>query len=209
MSCGCGVKGFGRAFGADEPVVTTPAFDPAALGQLVQSDAQGRVQWKPQIADIILKQAGSQWIAQDYFSEVPVGGRMVRVVIARAQTENPGVAPASWPTGSEPVKADEYLAKMAGFNYNACASYGWVVPTTEVEKLLVHIPVGDPETLRVVSVAAPILSASPADMLAQLEVPSKGGWAGLSTGKKVAVLGGGGLLVAAATGLLGAKWKIF
>lgn len=215
MSCGCGVKGFGRAFGADESVVAAPGFDIAALNQLVVSDAQGRVQWKPLMVELIVKQAGSHWIAQDYFSDVPVGGKLVRVVIARAQVENPGVAPASWPTGSEPVKADEYLEKMAQMGYNSCASYGWVVPSTEYEKLLVHIPVGDPETLRVVSVAAPILSALPADLSSPLDIPSgtkpasPSTWSGLSTTKKVAIIGGGGLALAAVTGLLGPKWKLF
>ncbi len=183
-----------------------PNVDAAAIAAMTMTDSKGYRYWTPAMAKIITDGLPVWWVVNEYSVAIP--STLGSAVVARVSLEKPDAAPVSRPAGTEPFTAVDWVNQSVSAKVNVLASVGFAFPTTGLERYLFAVP-SQEDLLRAASAAAPILYAT--GMATGDLVPGTFGsgatgisawWSNRSTVQKVAIVGGGLLVVGGATGLI-------
>jgi hypothetical protein len=193
--------GYGCAFGADP--ASAGGVDPAAVAAVTVKDSIGLTYWKPEVMNAIQAALPELWVVNEQSSDPTGLMQAVRVANLGLRSDVPSSA-------ATPMSAAGWYSAAVGAAQSVLASYGMVWPGGGLQRYLFAVP-DSIEVLKQASALAPILTLSPsafAAINAQLQVVGgsptglSAWWSARSGLQKVAIVGGGILVLGTATGML-------
>lgn len=194
--------GYGCAFGADAIPPASGGVDPAAVAAMTNKDGLGITYWKPEVMNLIIASLQGLVVLNEQTSD-PTG--MMQAV----RVANIGLLSEAASSASAPVAASAWYSTALGASQSVLASYGLAWPGGGLQRYLFAVP-DSVALLQQASAMAPVLALS-TSAFAAINAQQQGGgggatglsawWSARSSLQKVAIVGGGVLVLGTATGM--------